>query len=393
MAAASTDKFKKGARKWVGQIGAGGVADASVTTIPLSSATGLPTDTGVVAVIDRVDSAGAKTPSLEETIIGVVSGSNLVTATRGAEGTAQAHSAGAVVEILITNQGWNDVIDGILVGHAQDGTHKSGLALTLPQINDTSSDHQYIVAVNELAADRTVTLPLLTGNDEFVFKDHAQTLANKTLTSPKVGTAIADTSGNELMKVTATASAVNEITLANAATGGNPKIEATGDDTNIGINLATKGTGKLQFGGVSLTNVLQVSVSNSLGETTATNQDTVTYCGQLAFTPKSAASTIYVIATASGVDNGGGGRMRLATVYGTTGGDTSGTGTISSGTVAQDSTATNGLSSITLMGSFAPASTTTQYIKLLNTKQDSSTAWYVGRYSSDSKIIAVEVLA
>lgn len=56
--------------------------------------------------------------------------------------------------------------------------------LTTPQINDTSADHQYIFAVNELAADRTVTLPLLTGNDEFVFKDFAQTLTNKTLTSP-----------------------------------------------------------------------------------------------------------------------------------------------------------------------------------------------------------------
>ena len=56
--------------------------------------------------------------------------------------------------------------------------------LTLPQINDTSSDHQYVFAVSELLADRTVTLPLLTTNDTFVFADHAQTLTNKTLTSP-----------------------------------------------------------------------------------------------------------------------------------------------------------------------------------------------------------------
>ena len=55
--------------------------------------------------------------------------------------------------------------------------------LTTPQINDTSADHQYLFAVSELAADRTVTLPLLAGDDEFVFKDHTQTLTNKTLTS------------------------------------------------------------------------------------------------------------------------------------------------------------------------------------------------------------------
>jgi hypothetical protein len=64
----------------------------------------------------------------------------------------------------------------------------TGTVLTTPQINDTSSNHRYIFAVSELAADRTVTLPLLTGNDEYVFKDHAATLTNKTLTSPTINT-------------------------------------------------------------------------------------------------------------------------------------------------------------------------------------------------------------
>ena len=40
-----------------------------------------------------------------------------------------------------------------------------------------------------------------------------QTLTNKTLTSPKIGTSILDTSGNELFKLTATGSAVNELTI------------------------------------------------------------------------------------------------------------------------------------------------------------------------------------
>ena len=71
--------------------------------------------------------------------------------------------------------------------------------LTTPQINDTSADHQYVVAVSELAADRTVTLPLLAGNDEFTFNDHAQTLTNKTLTSPAIDTSIVfDESTNDL---------------------------------------------------------------------------------------------------------------------------------------------------------------------------------------------------
>jgi hypothetical protein len=46
--------------------------------------------------------------------------------------------------------------------------------VTLPKavnVKDTSADHEYQLAVSELTADRTVTLPLLTGNDTFMFKD------------------------------------------------------------------------------------------------------------------------------------------------------------------------------------------------------------------------------
>jgi len=53
--------------------------------------------------------------------------------------------------------------------------------LTTPQINDTSANHQYVFAVSELAADRTVTLPLLTGNDQVTMDAHATTLTNKTI--------------------------------------------------------------------------------------------------------------------------------------------------------------------------------------------------------------------
>jgi len=80
-----------------------------------------------------------------------------------------------------------------------------------------------------------------------------QTLTNKTLTSPvinsatstspKIVTSILDTNGNELFLLTATGSAVNEFTLANAATGGGPTLSSTGGDSNIDINITPKGTG------------------------------------------------------------------------------------------------------------------------------------------------------
>jgi hypothetical protein len=66
-------------------------------------------------------------------------------------------------------------------------------------------------------------------------------------TSPKITTGINDSNNNELIKVTATGSAVNEITVANAATGNGPTLSATGDDTNINLNIAGKGTGEIEF--------------------------------------------------------------------------------------------------------------------------------------------------
>jgi hypothetical protein len=123
--------------------------------------------------------------------------------------------------------------------------------LTTPQINDTSADHQYVFGVNELAADRTITLPLLTGNDTFTFNAHTQTLTNKTLSAPvlnvpRVGTAITDSAGNEFIKLTKVNNAVNELTLSNALNGG-PTLEATGDSANINININAKGTGSVEL--------------------------------------------------------------------------------------------------------------------------------------------------
>lgn len=62
-------------------------------------------------------------------------------------------------------------------------------------------------------------------------------------TQPRITTGINDSNGNEMFLFTATASAVNELTIANAATTGAPTISATGSDSNINIQLTPKGTG------------------------------------------------------------------------------------------------------------------------------------------------------
>jgi hypothetical protein len=59
--------------------------------------------------------------------------------------------------------------------------------------------------------------------------------------------AIADDSGNEYIKFVKTASAVNEISITNSATGNSPDLSVTGGDTNIGLSITTKGTGLIKF--------------------------------------------------------------------------------------------------------------------------------------------------
>jgi hypothetical protein len=124
--------------------------------------------------------------------------------------------------------------------------------LTSPQINDTSATHRYTVVPAELVANRNIRLPLLTDSDTFTFNGHTATLTNKTLTtpvlnSPKIVTAINDANGAELIRLTATTSAVNDVSIVNAATGNKPVVSAAGDDTNITLSIAGKGTGSVEL--------------------------------------------------------------------------------------------------------------------------------------------------
>jgi hypothetical protein len=79
-----------------------------------------------------------------------------------------------------------------------------------------------------------------------------ETLTNKTLTAPKIanGGFVADANGNEQIIFTTTASAVNELTVVNSATGNAPEISSTGGDTNIDLKITPKGTGNVLLSGI-----------------------------------------------------------------------------------------------------------------------------------------------
>lgn len=108
------------------------------------------------------------TVNLDTTITGSITFSSTITGNiTGNAGTATKISS-------ITNS------NIVQLDATQTLTNKT---LKLPKILDTSDNHSYIFGVSELTANRTITLPLLTTNDTFVFENFSQTLTNKTLGS------------------------------------------------------------------------------------------------------------------------------------------------------------------------------------------------------------------
>ena len=69
---------------------------------------------------------------------------------------------------------------------------------------------------------------------------------------------LADDSGNEYIIFQKTASAVNQIDVTNAAASNDPSITATGDDSNVGLTIAAKGSGVVQ-----ITTTMNPSISST----------------------------------------------------------------------------------------------------------------------------------
>ena len=167
----------------------------------------------------------------------------------------------------------------------------SGIEKTYILENGTSG--AFTLALNQVggasaifgAADKTTKIVYLDGtnaNDLGVVNLTApQTLTNKTLTTPTLTSPIIneidDSNGNEEIIFTATASAVNELTVANAATGNNPNVSASGSDANVGINLTPKGTGAVTFNGTGKVQAIKEKVTvTAVATTGATNFDFLT---------------------------------------------------------------------------------------------------------------------
>jgi len=152
----------------------------------------------------------------------------------------------------------------------------SGLTLSDASIvleGATADASETTITVTDPTADRTITIPDATGTVSLV--TGTETLTNKTLTAPKIANAgfIADANGNEQIIFQQTASAVNEIQIRNAATGGEasngaltaPAIEASGE-TNVDLTLLPKGTGHVAIrstGGANNQGAIRLNCENN----------------------------------------------------------------------------------------------------------------------------------
>ena len=223
-------------------------------------------NTGTVAndnTGDTMRNAGTKINANFSEIYTILGGDSVTPTTKMSFGTNSIIAEGATDDAHETTLAFTDPTadrtitfpdeTGIvqLTGGAQT---LANAVLTTPQIQDADSDHQYIFATPNLAADRTVNLPLLTDSDTFSFVGFTETLLNKTLTSPvltapKFADAgfIADENGNEAIVFQTASSAVNHVEITNAATGAAPAFNAVGSDTNVTMSLAAKGTGSLNL--------------------------------------------------------------------------------------------------------------------------------------------------
>lgn len=144
----------------------------------------------------------------------------------------------------------------VVAGITTDGTSMLVLgvnATTLGKLKMFGSTSGDVTLQPSVIAGTATVLSLPAYSETLATLGGVETLTNKTLTAPKIasGGFIADINGNEQIIFTTTASAVNEVTFANAATGNNPKFTASGGDSNIGFDFQTKGSGVYRFLGTS----------------------------------------------------------------------------------------------------------------------------------------------
>lgn len=190
---ATTDKFTKvGSPGSATTMSAPGYTSGASTSMTVGSTTNWPTDTKVIFAVDRaqvVNGVEERIAGTYNEFEGIVTGANTIANVNKRLGNDQNYPAGSLTRVYIPVAATreNDMVEGLNVDHNGKGNHKS----------------------------------------------------------------LTDDNGNEWFERGSVASAVNQVKATNAATGGAPKLEASGDDANVGLDILPKGTGIVKVDGAA----------------------------------------------------------------------------------------------------------------------------------------------
>jgi len=172
MSASSLDKFK-----YVGKPGTATTLSApghtiGGTSITVASTTNWPTGSGVTFAIDSVTVAGDSSTQVAGTYTtwnGVVTSATTIgsmTLADDSPNSDQNYSAGSLTRVYITisAEHTNNIIDGILVEHNQDGTHDEALITSRTEDTDPDPDADFVLTYDTSAtALKKAKLSNLTG--------------------------------------------------------------------------------------------------------------------------------------------------------------------------------------------------------------------------------------
>jgi microcystin-dependent protein len=334
----SADSSTATGLKWVSSGGTGTVTSVSVTTANgVSGSVATATTTPAISLtlgaitpssVNSVVLSGASTPTL------AVTGTSTVSGTNTGDQTTITGNAGTATTLQTARTIGTITGDATSAGSSFNGSANNTNALTLATVNSnvgsftntslTVNGKGLITAASSGATPevpltfstgltRTVntvtvntsqniaTLSNLTSNGLVTTSGGVGTLSvtattgsgnavlatSPTLTAPRFasGGFIADANGNEEVIFTTTASAVNEITLTNAATGNAPNIKASGGDSNVGLKLQAKGTSNIDLlSGAGLNMATFASTASSvnylqISPSTTTNPIAITATG------------------------------------------------------------------------------------------------------------------
>ena len=265
-------------------------AAASSATAAASSATAA-TNNGAAQVTLAAAQVALATTQANNASSSATTSGNSATAS-GNSATASANSATAAAASA-------DAFDDIYLGtkSSDPSTDNDGDALAAGMLYFNSTTDLLRVYTGSAWQNAAVDT---TG---FITLSGTQTLTNKTLTTPKIGTSILDTGGNELAKLTATSSAVNEFTIANAATNNAPRLSATGGDSNVDLDILAKGTGHVTIRGNTNSGAIQFNCeSNTHGQIVIAQPHSATVTNTLTL-PAGASSTLVSLVSADTLTN------------------------------------------------------------------------------------------